>query len=75
MLWQELAVAVIVGLSVVWLVRHMRSILVVPSRPGSGAGASCHGCDDCGEDEVAVGEAAREPRPASLAGPRSGTVH
>ena len=50
MFWQELAVAVIVGLSVVWLVRHMRSILVVPSRPGSDAGASCHGCDDCGEE-------------------------
>ena len=35
MLWQELAVAVIVGFSVVWLVRHMRSILVVPSRRGA----------------------------------------
>ena len=68
MLWQELAVAVIVGFSVVWLVRHMRSILVVPSRPGSGAGASCHGCDDCGEDAEAS-----PPRP--LAGPGPGTVH
>lgn len=73
MFWQELAVAVIVGLSVVWLVRHMRSILVVPSRPGSDAGASCHGCDDCGE------EAEASPLPRPLAGPGPGpgpgTVH
>ncbi|MCY4658865.1 MAG: hypothetical protein OXF93_03505 [Acidobacteria bacterium] len=69
MLWQELAVAVIVGFSVVWLVRHMRSILVVPSRPGSDAGASCHGCDDCGEESGAA------PAPRPLAGPGPGTVH
>ena len=69
MFWQELAVAVIVGLSVVWLVRHMRSILVVPSRPGSDAGASCHGCDDCGADAEA------SPSPPTLAGPGAGTVH
>ena len=71
MLWQELAVALIVGLSVVWLVRHMRSILVVPSRPGSGAGTSCHGCDDCGEEA----EAPPQPGPRPLAGPGPGTVH
>jgi hypothetical protein len=69
MLWQELAVAVIVGLSVVWLVRHMRSILVVPSRPGSDAGASCHGCDDCAD------EAEPSPPARPLAGPGPGTVH
>ena len=67
MLWQELAVAVIVGLSVVWLVRHMRSILSVPQ---SGGGASCHGCDDCGEDA-----AAPVPRSRPLGGPGAGTVH
>lgn len=71
MFWQELAVAVIVGLSVVWLVRHMRSILVVPSRPGSDAGASCHGCDDCGEEA----EASPLPRPLAGPGPGPGTVH
>ena len=74
MIWQELAVAVIVGLSVVWLVRHMRSILVIPSRPGSDAGASCHGCDDCGE-ESGAGETAREPRPVPIARPGAGTLH
>ena len=72
MFWQELAVAVIVGLSVVWLVRHMRSILSVPQ---SGGGASCHGCDDCGEDSDTAGQAATEPQRTSLAGPGSGTVH
>ena len=74
MLWQELAVAVIVGLSVVWLVRHMRSILVIPSRPGSSTGASCHGCDDCGE-EAEAREAVREPQADRLIRPRAGTIH
>ena len=64
--WQEAAVAVIVGLSVVWLVRHMRGLLSVPQ--GSG-GAACHGCDDCGE------EAGASPPPRPLAGPGPGTVH
>ena len=69
MLWQELAVAVIVGLSVVWLVRHMRSILSIP--PSGGGGASCHGCDDCGEEAGAP----PAPQPRPLAGPGPGTVH
>ena len=74
MLWQELAVAFIVGLSVVWLVRHMRSLLVIPSRPGSSAGASCHGCDDCGEDETAAREVAHEPHADRLVRPGAGTI-
>ena len=69
MFWQELAVAVIVGLSVVWLVRHMRSILSVPQGTG---GASCHGCDDCGEE---AGEATRDPRPDPLVRHGAGTIH
>jgi hypothetical protein len=68
MLWQELAVAVIVGLAVAWLVRHMRGILSVPQ---SSAGASCHGCDNCGEAE----EVAPAPRPGSVARLGPGTIH
>lgn len=75
MFWQELAVAVIVGLSVVWLVRHMRSLLVIPSRPESSAGASCHGCDDCGEDGAVAREAAQEPHADRLVQPGAGTLH
>ena len=63
MLWQELAVAVIVGLAVVSLVRHLRGMLSVPR---SDAGPSCHGCDDCGEAE----EAARELPAGALTGTR-----
>ena len=68
MLWQELAVAVIVGLAVVSLVRHLRGMLAVPR---SDAGPSCHGCDDCGEAE----EAARELQPGPLVRPGPGTIH
>ena len=49
MIWQELAVALIVGFAVVSLFRHLRGLLAsaVP-----GAQPSCHGCDEC-EDEPA----------------------
>ena len=42
--WQEIVVAVIVGLAVVSLYRHLRQ-LVGDAAPD--ARTSCHGCDDC----------------------------
>ena len=45
--WQEAAVAAIVGTAVVSLYRHLHGIFATPKR--SGAGAACHGCDDCGD--------------------------
>ena len=47
--WQEAAVAAIVGTAVVSLYRHLRGIFAGPKRSG---GASCHGCDDCGDAET-----------------------
>ena len=47
--WQELAVAVIVGLAVVSLYRHLRGMFAMPK---GGAAPACHGCDDCGEAEA-----------------------
>ncbi len=44
MSWQEPIVAIIVGLAVVSLYRHLRE-LVGSASPD--AQASCHGCDDC----------------------------
>ena len=50
MSWQAALVAIIVGLAVVSLYRHLRAELV-GAKPG--AKHSCHGCDDC-EDDNAV---------------------
>ncbi len=47
MMWQELTVALVVGLATVYLYRHLRGLLRI-AKPGSQS--SCHGCDDC-EDE------------------------
>ena len=44
MTWQEVVVAIIVGLAVMSLYRHLRE-LVGSAAPD--AQASCHGCDDC----------------------------
>ena len=44
MSWQEIVVAIIVGLAVVSLYRHLREL--VGSAAGDGQ-TSCHGCDDC----------------------------
>jgi len=44
MSWQEPIVAIIVGLAVVSLYRHLRE-LVGSAAPD--AQATCHGCDDC----------------------------
>ena len=50
--WQAVIVAIIVGLAVVSLYRHLRAELV-GAKPG--AEPSCHGCDDCEDDaETAV---------------------
>ena len=46
--WQEAAVAVIVGSAVAALYRHLRGIFAAP---GSGGGASCHGCGDCAPED------------------------
>lgn len=44
MIWQELTVAVVVGLAVVYLYQHLRGMLRI-AKPGTQQ--SCHGCDDC----------------------------
>ena len=44
MIWQEIVVAIIVGLAVVSLYRHLRD-LVGSADPN--ADASCNRCDDC----------------------------
>ena len=54
MTWQDLAVAAIVGWAVVTLYRHLRGMLFVPAAKttAKAGGASCHGCDDCAEEET-----------------------
>ena len=54
MTWQDLAVFAIVGGAVVRLYRHLRGMLSVPpaKAQADGAGASCHGCDDCGDEKA-----------------------
>ena len=47
MTWQEPIAAIIVGLAVVSLYRHLRN-LVGAATPE--AKASCHGCDNCDGD-------------------------
>ena len=67
--WQDPIVALIVGYAVVALVRHLRAIV------GSAAPdtkASCHGCDDCGTDDVAP---PRRPRAAPSLPPGNLRVH
>ena len=49
MIWQELSVALIVGVAVVSLYRHLRGLL---ASAGPGAQPSCHGCDDCEDDSA-----------------------
>ena len=44
MTWQEIVVAIIVGLAVVSLYRHLRELI---GSADPNADASCHGCDDC----------------------------
>ena len=62
MTWQDLAVFAIVGWAVVRLYRHLRGMLTVPPVKAKAAGdASCHGCDDCG-DEKTPSPSAVEPR-------------
>jgi len=51
MSWQEPIVALVVGLAVVSLYRHVRSMI---GSVGSGEGQSCHGCDDCGDEAEPV---------------------
>ena len=45
--WQEAIVAVIVGGAVVSLYRHFRGMFATSE---TSADASCHGCDDCGDE-------------------------
>ena len=52
--WQDLAVFAIVGWAVVRLYRHLRGMLSVPpaKAQADGGSASCHGCDDCGDEKA-----------------------
>ena len=59
--WQDLAVAAIVGWAVVRLYRHLRGMLIVPPVQAKTGGSSCHGCDDCG-DEQSPSPRAANPR-------------
>ena len=69
MSWQEPIVAIIVGLAVVSLYRHLRD-LVGSAAPD--AQTSCHGCDDCGtETDTAP---AHPPATAPLR-PQSTRIH
>ena len=54
MTWQDLAVFAIVGWAVVRLYRHLRGMLYVPAAKtkATAGDASCHGCDDCAEEET-----------------------
>ena len=52
MTWQEPVVAIIVGLAVVSLYRHLRSMLRM-SKPSSDA--SCHGCESCDDGSEPTG--------------------
>ena len=52
--WQDLAVAAIVGWAVVTLYRHLRGMLFVPAAKTKAGGASCHSCDDCGDEKTAA---------------------
>jgi len=58
--WQEPIVAIIVGLAVVSLYRHLRELVgsAAPDAP-----ASCHGCDDCADGTVIAGGAGSSPSP------------
>ena len=52
--WQEPVVALIVGLAVVYLYRHLRGMLRI-AKPG--AQQSCHGCDECADEPATVNPA------------------
>ena len=52
MTWQDPIVAFIVGGAVVALYRHLRA-LVGSAAPQASSKASCHGCDDCADDDPA----------------------
>ncbi len=60
MIWQEVIVAIIVGLAVVSLYRHLRD-LVGSAAPD--AQASCHGCDDCATETDTVPPHQTTPTP------------
>ena len=51
MTWQEPVVALVVGLAMVSLYRHVRSLIGM-TKPGEPQ--SCHGCEDCSDDAAAV---------------------
>ena len=58
--WQEPVVALIVGLAVVSLYRHLRGMF---SMPKPGGGASCHTCDDeCDAETARDSSTASKPR-------------
>ena len=69
MSWQEPIVAIIVGLAVVSLYRHLRE-LVGSAAPD--AQASCHGCDDCANDDDTAPSSLVAPDPLH---PRSTRIH
>ena len=56
--WQELIVAVIVGLAVVSLYRHLRAEMG-GAKPG--AQPSCHGCDQFADDAESTAPTATDP--------------
>ncbi len=69
MTWQEIVVAIIVGLAVVSLYRHLRE-LVGSADPN--ADASCNRCDDCATETDAVPPHQTAPTPLH---PRSTRIH
>ena len=69
MTWQEPTVAIIVGLAVVSLYRHLRE-LVGSAAPD--AQASCHGCDDCATETDVVPTQQTASTPLH---PRSTQIH
>ena len=69
MTWQEPVAAIIIGLAVVSLYRHLRGMF---GSAGPDAEASCHGCDDCATETTAT-PASPQIQPPSP--PQSNRIH
>ena len=67
--WQEPIVAIIVGLAVVSLYRHLRDLFGSASPD---AQASCHGCDDCATE---TDTAPPDPPATAPPHPQSTRIH
>ena len=69
MTWQEPVAAIIIGLAVVSLVRHLRGLF---GNAGPDAEASCHGCDDCATETTAT---IPSPQIQTPSPPQSNRIH